>query len=173
MKRQWRKAYVSGLRRYWRTRKEKTKGKYGVSHFLSKLWNDVHTASQILSWGDLTYGGKRKGGSGCFTSMRSPAELQITRGCSLARGILVQCSSCSPLPTFYQSDSTLGGKKRWPEGKKTIYALKYSRRTIPTLRERSHLCPHRLPHLALQWMRRSDPEPWADAGKLTFFHLFH
>lgn len=119
--RQLRKEYVSGLRRYWRTRKKKTKGKYGASIFLSKLWNDVHTASQILSLGDLTYGGKRKGGSGCFTSMRSPAELQITRGCSLARGIVVQYSSCSPLPTFYQSDITLGEKKRGDQRRKKQY----------------------------------------------------
>lgn len=36
VKRQLRKAYVSGLRRYWRTRKEKTK-KYGDSIFSFKI----------------------------------------------------------------------------------------------------------------------------------------
>lgn len=65
------------------------------------------------------------------------------------------------------SDSTLGEKKRWPEGKNPTYALRYSRSTIPSLRKRSHLCPHRLPRLVLQWVRRSEPKPWADAGELT------
>lgn len=50
---QLKKAYVSWLRRYWRTRKEKTKPRKYGSFFLSKLWNDVHTASQILNLGDL------------------------------------------------------------------------------------------------------------------------
>lgn len=45
----------------------------------------------------------------------------------------------------------------------------------PTLREGSYLCLRLLPRLVLLWVKRSEPEPWADAGQVdrTYSYLFH
>lgn len=116
MKRQLKKVHVSEVRIYWRSRKEKRKKRLYGPFFLSKLQKDVHSIMnpQFRRFEvSLSYRGKRKGWSGHLTSVRSPAELQTARGCSLVRGFVLRCRSCSPLSTFYHPDvvTALWGKK--------------------------------------------------------------